>query len=137
VVSQVQGTDDLGLDATKVDVKKSCSDADFPFYKPLVVKLNNDSKTPELYGRMLMEKQRHEGYSLSYTVPLHSQNGVNWGINKLCTVTDEVFNVNRTLLVFTAVSSKMVYRPVWREFRHTSGFSCSSYWGNTNTVGNK
>jgi hypothetical protein len=50
---------------------------------------------------VLEEFYRKTGSALpSYTVPLHSQNGVNWGINKLCTVTDEVFNVNRTLLVF-------------------------------------
>jgi uncharacterized phage protein gp47/JayE len=39
--------------------------------------------------------------------------------------------------LISLVSSKMVYRPVWREFRHTGGFICPSYWGNTNTVGNK
>jgi len=99
VVSQVQGHDEFGSDPTKVNVKKVVNDPDFPFYKPLVVTLNNDSQTPELHGRMLLEKQRHDGYSLSYVAPLHSQNGVNWGINKLCTVTDEVLNVNRTLLI--------------------------------------
>lgn len=101
VVSQVQGTDDFLMEPSKGNIAKSFSDPDFPFYKPLVVKVNNDSQTPALYARMLFEKQRHAGYSLSYTAPLHSQNGVNWGINKLCTVTDEVFNVNRTLLVFS------------------------------------
>lgn len=100
VVSQVQGMDDFGLDSHKVNVKKNITDPDFPFYKPLVVKLNNDSQTPELHARMLMEKLRHDGYSLSYTAPLHSQNGVNWGINRLCTVTDDVLDVRRTLLVY-------------------------------------
>lgn len=99
VISQTQGTDDDGLAPQKINVKKVVTASDFPFYKPLVVKLNNDSQTPALYGRMLLEKQRHDGYTLSYTAPLHSQNGVNWGINKLCTVTDEVFEVNRTLLI--------------------------------------
>lgn len=99
VVSQVQGLDEFGSDPGKVNIKKPVTDPDFPFYKPLVVTLNNDSQTPELHGRMLLEKQRHEGYSISYVAPLHSQNGKNWGINKLCTVTDEVLNVNRTLLV--------------------------------------
>lgn len=100
VVSQVQGGDDFGMDTSKVNVKKTVTDADFPFYKPLVVKLNNDSQTPELHGRMLLEKQRHDGYSLSYTMALHSQNGRNWAINELCTVNDEALNIKRTLLVY-------------------------------------
>lgn len=99
VLSQVQGTNDMGMGTANVNVKKSVTDPGFPFYKPLVAKINNDSQTPELHARMLLEKQRHDGYSLAYTAPLHSQGGVNWGINKLCTVTDEVFNVNSTLLV--------------------------------------
>jgi prophage tail gpP-like protein len=100
VVSQVQGMQDFGMDTSKVNVKKSITDPGFPFYKPLVVKLNNDSQTPALYGRMLLEKQKHDGYSLAYTAPMHSQGGTNWAINELCTVNDEVLDVKRTLLVF-------------------------------------
>lgn len=74
-------------------------DEEFPFYKPFVTTINNDSKAPELYARMLMEKQRHDGYSLNYVAPLHSQNGTNWTINELCTVNDEVLNIKRTMLV--------------------------------------
>lgn len=99
VISQVQGTNDFGMVANNVNVKKSITDPDFPFYKPQVVKINNDSQTPELYGRMLLEKQKHDGYSLAYTVPLHSQNGKNWAINELCTVDDEVLEVKLTMLV--------------------------------------
>ena len=101
VIGQTQGHDSDGQDPGKINVPPAViPDPDFPFYKPLVVKLNNDSQTPTLYGRMLLEKQRHDGYSLSYTAPLHSQNGRNWAINELCTVNDEVLNVQRTLLVF-------------------------------------
>ncbi|HEY3309865.1 MAG TPA: hypothetical protein VGJ93_15540 [Desulfuromonadaceae bacterium] len=101
VVSQVQHTDDFFMEPQKGNLSPSFYDHDIPFHKPLVVKLNNDSQTPALYARMLFEKQRHEGYHLAYTLPLHSQNSTNWGINKLCTVTDEVLNINRTLLVFS------------------------------------
>jgi len=101
VISQVQGFDVHGHDSSKINSKKIVNDHDFPFYKPLVVKLNNDSQSPALFGRMLMEKQRHDGYSIAYTTPSHSQDGVNWGINKLCTVTDEVFNINRTMLIYS------------------------------------
>lgn len=100
VVSQVQGHDEFGLDTGKINVKKSVIDKVFPFYKPLVAKINNDSQTPELHARMLFEKQRHDGYSLSYTAPLHSQAGRNWAINELCTVNDEILDIKRTMLIF-------------------------------------
>lgn len=100
VVSQVQGMDEFGLDTSKVNVSKSVTDPEFPFHKPLVVKVNNDSQTPTLHARMLLEKQRHDGYSLAYTAPLHSQNGRNWAINELCTVNDEELGIRRSMLVF-------------------------------------
>jgi len=62
--------------------------------------VNNDSQTPALHARMLLEKQRHEGYSLSYTLPLHAQNGRNWTINELCAVNDEMLGIRKTMLVF-------------------------------------
>jgi len=114
VISQVQGSDDL--DQSRINVKKSATAADFPFYKPLVVKLNNDSQSPALHARLLLEKQLHDGYALSYVAPLHSQNGVNWGINRLCTVTDEAFEVNRTLLV-TSRRFRKTKQGSWTDIR--------------------
>lgn len=102
IVSQVQGLEEHGQDVTKINPQKKVAiNKDFPFYKPMVAKLNNDSQTPELYARMLLEKQRHDGYSLAYTVPLHSQDGRNWAINELCTVNDEVLDVRRTMLIYS------------------------------------
>lgn len=107
VIGQVQGLEEHGMDAASINPPKvTVTDPDFPFYKPQVVKINNDSQTPALYGRMLMEKQKHDGYSLSYTAPLHSQNGHNWAINELCTVDDEILGVRRTMLIYSRRFSK-------------------------------
>lgn len=101
VIGQNQGHDSDGQNTGRLNApKKVITDPDFPFYKPQVVTINNDSQTPHLYGRMLLEKQRHEGYSLAYTAPLHSQTGRNWAINELCSVDDEVLNIKRTLLIY-------------------------------------
>ncbi|GFO67876.1 hypothetical protein GMLC_14550 [Geomonas limicola] len=101
VVSQVQGHDDMGLDAGKVNVRsKPVVDADFPFYKPFVTKINNDSQTPNLHARLLMEKQRHEGFQLSYTASGHSQNGQNFKINELVRVKDERLDKDGIYLLF-------------------------------------
>lgn len=100
VVSQVQGYDDFGMDAGKVISKKSVQDKSWDlFYKPYVTVLNNDSQTPELHGRMLLERMRHEGYRLSYTARDHSQNGRNFTINELVQVEDERFGVKRQMLL--------------------------------------
>lgn len=99
VISQVQGQDDFGMDAGKVNVRATVIDDSFPFYKPFVAKLNNDSQTPKLHARMLMEKQRHDGQQLTYTVPGHSQNGVNWTVNELVQVVDEMLDKNGVYLV--------------------------------------
>lgn len=100
VVSQVQGQDDFSLDTTKINVKKSTEDKTFPFHKPFVTRLNNDSQTPALHARMLMEKQRHDGYQLSYTAPGHSQGGINFRINELAQVKDQMLDVDGLFLVY-------------------------------------
>jgi len=44
---------------------------------------------------MLLEKQKHEGYQLNYTVAAHSQGGVNWTINRICQCADEELDVEK------------------------------------------
>jgi len=39
---------------------------------------------------MALEKMRFEGFQIRYTVARHSQNGVNYTINKMAAVVDEV-----------------------------------------------
>jgi prophage tail gpP-like protein len=98
VIGQQQGLD--GIDANAINTKATIEDKDFPFYKPMVAKNNNDYQSPKLHARMLLEKLRHEGFQLNYKVPGHSQNGKNWTINELCNVKDEILNVEGTYLIY-------------------------------------
>lgn len=100
VISQVQGQDDHGADPSKINIKNPpVYDESFPFHKPFVTRINNDSQTPALHARMLLEKQRHDGYQLAYSVPGHSQDGSNFSLNELAQVDDDLFQVNGIYLV--------------------------------------
>lgn len=101
IVGQQQGREEFGLDAGKVNSPPGIvEDPDFPFYKPYVATDNNDSQSPELHARFIMEQQRHQGYQLHYTVQGHSQQGNNWQINELCKVRDEELDVDQQLLIY-------------------------------------
>ena len=97
VVGQRQATADDGLDATVVNVggpAGTVTDPDFPFYKPFVQLSHNDSQTPKQHARLLLEKMRHDGVRLSYDLPRHSQNGINFTVNRLARVKDDVNRIN-------------------------------------------
>ena len=100
VIGQSQGHEDHGGDATKVNSKATRDDTTFPFYKPFVTKMTNDSQSPPLHARLLLEKQKHDGFQLQYKAPFHSVNGRNWRINQLCRVKDEVLGIDGTYLIF-------------------------------------
>lgn len=87
VVGQQQGADEH--QPSQVNVGASRTDPDFPFFKPYVIKDEYGGENPALQARLAMEKMRHDGFRLSYTVPGHAQSGKNWAINELCDVTDE------------------------------------------------
>ncbi len=99
VIGQQQGLD--SIETTAINTKATITDKEFPFYKPLVVKNNNDYQSPKLHARMLLEKSRHQGFQLNYKVPGHSQNGRNWTINELCSVKDEILSVEGTYLIYS------------------------------------
>jgi len=82
------------------DVPTTVVDETFPFYKPFVTKLYSDSETPDLYARMLLEKQRKEGYQLIYNVPGHSQGKTNFMINELAQVKDEMLEREGLFLIY-------------------------------------
>jgi len=104
VISQVQGHDSDGEDTGKVNQKSVKLDPTFTyFYKPYVTKLNSDSQAPALHARMIIERQRHEGYQLSYTAEGHSQNGRNFSINELVQVNDERLAIKKQMLLFGRV----------------------------------
>ena len=98
VIGQQQGTD--STESNGINTKASMTDSSVPFYKPMVVKDNNDYQSPALHSRMLMEKARYDGFQLRYKVPFHSQGGRNWAINELCTVKDEVLGIEGTYLIY-------------------------------------
>lgn len=98
VIGQQQGMD--SIEPTAINTKATITDKGFPFYKPMVAKNNNDYQSPKLHARMLLEKSRHSGFQLNYKVLGHSQNGKNWTINELCSVKDEILNVEGTYLIY-------------------------------------
>lgn len=100
VMGQSQGHEDHGADTTQVNGKATKDDATFPFYKPFLTKQTNDSQSPPLHARLLLEKQLHDGFQLQYTVPFHSVSGTNWGINQLCDVNDEVLGSTGVWLIY-------------------------------------
>ncbi len=104
VMGQQQGQEDV--DAEAINTRAQATDADFPFYKPYVIQDNNDSVSPELHARQIMEAQLHEGYQLNYSVPGHSQKGRNWQTNELCQVRDEVLGIDGVYLVAGRVFSR-------------------------------
>ncbi|HOZ61615.1 MAG TPA: hypothetical protein PK914_05765 [Smithellaceae bacterium] len=97
VIGQQQDIDEAASD---VNVTASVEDPIFPFYKPYVLVDNNDEISPKLAAQMLLEKMKWEGYQLEYRVTGHSQNGINYRINEMCNVEDEVFGVRENLLIY-------------------------------------
>jgi len=72
----------------------------FPFYKPYVTQLNDDSMSAQNYARIIMEKMRRQGFHLTYEVSRYSQDGKNWKINELCQVNDKALNIQGTFLIY-------------------------------------
>jgi len=75
------------------------SDSSFPFAKPLVTSAASDGVSPAKQAQLAMNQERLSGFSLSYTVPGHSQNGRNWAINSVCRVKDEALEINGDYLI--------------------------------------
>lgn len=100
VLGQGQGYEADGNDAGRVNTKAVKEDKTFPFYKPYVTRLTHDAQSPALHARLLLDKQRHDGFQLTYRVPRHSQNARNWAINELCQVRDEVHGIDGTYLLY-------------------------------------
>lgn len=96
---QQQGIDPLGETQSVNPPKGVAIDASFPYYKPFVAVNNNDSQSPRLRARMILNKMRHDGLKMEYELPRHSQNGVNFAINRMAQVDDTVNAVNGAYLV--------------------------------------
>jgi len=106
VMGQQQGTNAMGLFSSSTgttagwNTQAAVYDSTFPFYKPYVATDNNDSRSPKLHGRMLLEKMRYEGYQLIYTVGKHSQNGLNYTINEMAHIVHERFGIEGDFLIY-------------------------------------
>jgi prophage tail gpP-like protein len=104
IIGQKQGSA-LFSSATDLNVSTTVEDetGDLPdnFYKPFVQKDETGGDRQDLQARMALEKMRHEGFRLQYTVTGHSQNGKNWTINELASVVDEDpdIDINDTFLI--------------------------------------
>lgn len=87
VLGQRQGSDQLG--AGDINTRASLEDPGMPIRKPLVVQNDNDGESPEQHARLLLARQRSRSTTFKYKVPGHSQDGRNWGINRLCRIMDD------------------------------------------------
>jgi len=97
---QLQNSDPLGGPATTVNTTPGiATDPDFPFYKCFVQVNNNDSQSPALHARMLLNKMRHDAFKLEYEMPRHSQGGKNFTINRMAAVKDTVHGISGNFAV--------------------------------------
>jgi prophage tail gpP-like protein len=100
VIGQQQRTDTDGLgEPTHNSPPGVALDDTFPFYKPFVACNNNDSQSPRLRARMMLNKMRHDGQSMEYEMPRHSQAGINFSINRMAMVNDTVHGITGNYLV--------------------------------------
>ena len=97
VLGQQQGDEATAKD--KINVNHTAGDPDFPFHKPFVMQSNNDQSSPKRLAKHKLEKMRTQGFVLSYKVPGHSQNGLNYGINRLAHVDDEILGISGDYLI--------------------------------------
>jgi prophage tail gpP-like protein len=87
VVGQKQGQD--AFSASQNSVEATVTDPTFPFYKPFILKDEYGGDQPKLQARLALEKMRHDGFKLNYSVKGHSQGNKNWSINEMAHVVDE------------------------------------------------
>jgi len=87
IVGQKQGQD--VFTSSQINIEATVTDPDFPFYKPFILKDEYGGDQPALHARLALEKMRHDGFRLTYTVQGHSQGNKNWSINELATVRDD------------------------------------------------
>lgn len=97
-VAQIQGSD--SFDVGGHDVKKTATDATFPFTKPLVLQSGCGSARGAKYQAEWEVKRREvEGWRVEYTTSGHSQDGLNYRANRVCYIKDEVLGIDGSYLV--------------------------------------
>lgn len=98
VMGQRQGDDDI--DAGSHNILATISDNTFPIRKPYVATIEHDGMDPKNYAKLIIDGERFDGWRLTLKVPGHSQNGMNYRVNAVCHVKDEVLGLNTNLLCY-------------------------------------
>jgi prophage tail gpP-like protein len=100
IYSQSQGTGvDFNSNNTKTTVSLNVP-LEFPFFKPKVLQINGDSKSPELEAKRLLNQVKAKARKLEYTVPGHTQGGVNYKTNVIAHIEDEKLDVVGDFLIY-------------------------------------
>jgi len=73
---------------------------EFPYFNPKVVQINGDSKTPSREAQRLANQARARSRKLEYTVMGHSQKGLNFEVNTMVALNDEVHGVSGNYLIY-------------------------------------
>lgn len=82
-------------------VSASVTDNDVKLRRVKVEELDcDDTETPALRARQMKERQRANGLRITATVARHSQNGVNWVPNLLCSVDNKLRGWSGTHLIY-------------------------------------
>jgi prophage tail gpP-like protein len=83
---------------------------EFPFYKPKVITVNGDGKSPGYEAQRLVNLSKAKALQLSFLLPGHSQSGANYKTNRMARVDDYGHGVHGDFLVsgrtFTMSSKK-------------------------------
>lgn len=98
VLGQQQGSSDF--DPSDVNVLATVADSSVPYYKACVRCVNEDKVNAQALARKLLEQQKAFAKSIRYTVHGFSQKGINWGINQLCRIDDDVLRLHGTFLIY-------------------------------------
>lgn len=98
IFNQMQGTtSQIGL---PLNNSASVTDSNFPFRKIYVGQNDyGDAMTPKKYAGMVMDRQQHDAFGVTYKVPGFSQNGKNWSVNELVYIDDEVNGLKDVYLI--------------------------------------
>lgn len=101
IISQKQGQDDI-LNPADINIEATKTDPDVPawYYKPFVQVDEYGGYQPAVQARLALEKMRHDGFRLQYTVVGHSQQNKNWTVNELCSVRDDRLGLDDVYLIY-------------------------------------
>ena len=104
VIGQQDGGN--GSDGDDFNIDGVRTDKTFPFHKPHVFVLDHSAGSATHFAKLIMEKERADGFELSYEVQGFTQGGRNFAINQFCEVYDEAFDLNDVYLIYSRTFSR-------------------------------